>query len=177
MPLFFIVYFTNRYWYEYILPRTILRGGCIVVWTWSGLEPCFFKSCNQQRNISLLPNGDGQCGHWSTAQRGDLHGHIYFQITQPVSSSTVTSLYQYVEAAKYHNMCDDEIFSERQCCGTVTIYYDSVSDFWQVPVPVPVSVPARLNISIIKSTVFNKKNCKKSCILCLQKQHICIETC
>jgi hypothetical protein len=48
----------------------------------------------------------------------------------------------------YHNMCDDKIFSERQCCGTVTIYYGSGFgfDFWQVTVPVlvpaPVPVPA-----------------------------------
>jgi hypothetical protein len=27
--------------------------------------------------------------------------------------------------------------THQQCCGTVTIFYGSGSDFWQVPVPVP----------------------------------------
>ncbi len=49
MPLFLIYYYsqigTVPYWDEYILHTVILLGGCMVVWTWSGLEACLFWSC------------------------------------------------------------------------------------------------------------------------------------
>ncbi len=41
----FYFYFTDWYWDEYILHTVILLGGCLVVWTWSGLEACLFWSC------------------------------------------------------------------------------------------------------------------------------------
>jgi hypothetical protein len=37
-----------------------------------------------------------------------------------------------------------QVLTERyisQCCGTVAIFYGSVSDFWQVTVPIPVPAP------------------------------------
>ncbi len=43
MSLFF--YLTDWYWDEYILHTLILLGGCMVVWTWSGLEAFLFWSC------------------------------------------------------------------------------------------------------------------------------------
>jgi hypothetical protein len=33
MPLFFIYYFTDWYWDEYILYTVIVLEGCMVVWT------------------------------------------------------------------------------------------------------------------------------------------------
>ncbi len=47
MPLFFILFFTVLYGDEYILHAVILLGGCMVVWTWGGLEACLFctRSC------------------------------------------------------------------------------------------------------------------------------------
>ncbi len=46
MPFFwFLFYFTDWHWYEYILHTVRLLGGCMGVWTWSGLEACLFWSC------------------------------------------------------------------------------------------------------------------------------------
>jgi hypothetical protein len=41
-------------------------------------------------------------------------------------------------APPYTRPSSAQQFTVAQCCGTVTIFYDSGSDFWKVTVPVPV---------------------------------------
>ncbi len=89
MPLFWVFYFIDWYWDEYILRTVILLGGCMEVWTWSSLDACLFWSCfdvivvKVKVSRGIMPFFP----MWSTVRTN----HIYFQITQP-GSSTVTSL-------------------------------------------------------------------------------------
>jgi hypothetical protein len=84
----------------------ILLGGCMVVWTWSGLEACLFWSfidiivvrIKVSRGIEpFFPVGIDRCGHYTVVNRPmgrfAWTNHIYFLKTQP-GSSTVTHLYQ-----------------------------------------------------------------------------------
>ncbi len=104
----FIYYFTDRYWDEYILHKVILLGGCMVVWMctvcipviwrlacfgaaltwlWLGLKSAEELSHSPQWGSTVRTLVDCPMGRFVWTN------HIYFQITQP-GSSTLTLLYQ-----------------------------------------------------------------------------------
>ncbi len=55
-----------------------------------------------------------------------------------INSYTITTKLWLLQGKQHENF--NSKFPLRQCCGTVTIYYGSGSDFWKVMVPVPVPV-------------------------------------
>ncbi len=101
----FFYYFISQICIEtstYILHTVILLGGCMVIWTWGGLESCLFWSCFDVIVVKVKA-AEELCHspHLGSTVRTIINrpmgrfartNHIYFQITQP-GSSTVTLLY------------------------------------------------------------------------------------
>ncbi len=112
---------------------------------WSKARRClrFFKELFRESKIIFCP--------YSVKDAFELESHkltrtVVFANLAPSIADTAMTLNTLRCGKEFKNSaCQQRHVSKFQCCGTVTIFYGSGSDFWQATVPVPVLLRSFIN--------------------------------